>query len=517
MVLYAPRPEQIMVSAARRGLTLSESEAVLLIEIGHATFAGCARVAAEPAQSLPVRYPRGGGSRPRPEENPLNAWAWRCDVPGADDGALAGRTVVLKDIIPVAGQPMSAGSAVLQAHVPSFDATVTSRVLDQGGRIVGIAATEDMCLSGASVSAVTGYVRNPRDPTRSAGGSSSGVAALIGNGAVDVGIGADQGGSIRIPSSLSGIFGMKPTYGLIPYTGCAAIDPSLDHLGPMAGTVENLARLLQAIAGFDEGLDPRQRADMGAEDYLAGLSGADPSGLRVGLLRQGFNHLGLSDPRVDDAVRSSAETLARLGAQVCEVDVPLHRRAMDIHGSLLLQGAAQYMVGSGGVGPIGKGFYDEAIGSAGAAGMALHADQLFASVKFAIGIGGYLWDAYGGAYYAKAQNLAVSLRREMDRALREVDVLIMPTTCVQAPELPLDPVPGLDAVRLALDPALISNTCAFNHTGHPALSVPIGPVGNLPVGLMLVARWYGETTLLRTAQALEEAGATYQPETGESA
>jgi amidase len=517
MVLYDPRPEQVIASAARRGLTLSESEAALLIELGRDTLAGCARVAAEPAQSLPVRYPRRSGRRPSPEENQLNAWAWRCDIRGADEGVLAGRTVVLKDIIPVAGQPMSAGSAILEGHVPSFDSTVTSRVLDQGGRIVGIAATEDMCLSGASVSAVTGYVRNPRDPSRSAGGSSSGVAALIGSGAVDVGIGADQGGSIRIPASLSGVFGLKPTYGLIPYTGCAPIDPSLDHLGPMAGTVEDLARLLQAIAGFDEGLDPRQRADMGAVDYLAGLSDADPTGLRVGLLRQGFNHPGLSDPQVDDAVRSSAEALARLGAQVREADVPLHRRAMDIHGSLLLQGVAQYMVGSGGVGPIGKGFYDETVGSASAAGMALRGDQLFASVKFAVGIGGYLWDAYGGAYYAKAQNLAVSLRREMDRVLREVDILIMPTTCVQAPELPVETVPGLRAVQLALDPALISNTCAFNHTGHPALSVPIGPVGNLPVGLMLVAQWYDEATLLRTARALEQAGATYRPGMGGAA
>lgn len=182
-----------------------------------------------------------------------------------------------------------------------------------------------------------------------------------------------------------------------------------------------------------------------------------------------------------------------------------------------LDGKQIVVVGSGGVGPIGRGFYDDAVGTAGAAGMALHGDQLFASVKFAIGIGGYLWDAYGGSHYTRAQNLAVSLRREMDGVLREVDVLVMPTTCAQAPELPVDPVPGLDAAQLALDPALISNTCASNHTGHPALSVPIGPVGNLPVGLMLVARWYDEATLLRTARALEQAGATYRPGTGELA
>lgn len=515
MVLYDPQPELIIESAARRGLTLSLDEANQLLGLGQGLLRGSERLAHAEAFTLPTRHPRLPGWTPDPADNELGAWAWRCDISGSPAGLLTDRTIVLKDIIPIAGMPMSGGSAILQGHVSGFDATVTTRVLDAGGRIVGVGATEDLCLSGASVSAVTGQVRNPRDPLRSAGGSSSGVAALIASGTVDAGIGADQGGSIRIPSSLTGIFGLKPTYGLVPYTGAAPIDVSLDHLGPMAATVENVARLLQSIAGFDDGLDPRQRTEVVADDYLSAIADADVTGLRIGVLTEGFGEdsNGIGDAGIDATVRDAVAELEARGAIVTTVSVPQHALAMDMHGALLLQGASEFMIRGNGTGLPGKGFYDEGIGQASAAGMALHGDQLFASVKYAIAMGGYLWDAYGGAYYARAQNLAVQLRRSYDAVfagsdVEGVDVIVMPTTRKQAPLLPTEPVPGLDAVDLALDPGLIGNTCAFNHTGHPALNVPIGPLNGLPVGMMLVGAWYSEATLLRVARVLEAAGKT---------
>ena len=508
MVIYNPDPAEVARSAERRGVRLTPDEAALLVQLGRGTFDGCDRLTGAEALALPSAYPRTAGRRPVPGENPHNAWVWRCDVQGsADGGVLSGLEVAVKDIIPVAGQPMTAGSTVLEGYTPPFDATVVTRVLDAGGRITGIATTEDMCLSGASVSAATGQVRNPRDVTRSAGGSSSGIAALVASGQIDCGIGADQGGSIRIPSSLCGVYGLKPTYGLVPYTGCGPIDPSLDHLGPIAGTVDSLARLLQAVAGHDGGLDPRQHHTIDRVDVLGELA-ADRPRLRVGVLAEGFGHEGLSDPAVDESVRSLAARIADLGHEVIEVSAPLHRRAMDVHGSLLLQGAAQYMIGAAGTGPIGKGYYDEHVGIAATAGLLHRGDRLFASVKFAAAIGGYLWDAYGGAYYARAQNVALALRRQYDRLLGEVDLLLMPTTCVQAPELPATTVPDLESVKLALDPALISNTCAFNHSGHPALSVPIPGPGGLPVGAMLVGRWFSDPALLRMARDIEQAGMT---------
>lgn len=505
MVIYDPHPSELLDAASRRGVRLSEAEGEMLAALGRGTFDGCDRLGHVEAFEPQARYPRTAGSHPVASENEHNGWVWRCDVAGSSEGVLAGHDIVLKDIIPVAGQPMTAGSSVLEGHVAAFDATVVTRVLDAGGRIRGIATTEDMCLSGASVSAATGQVRNPRDPARSAGGSSSGVAALIASRAVDAGIGADQGGSIRIPSSLCGVYGMKPTYGLVPYTGCAPIDPSLDHLGPIGGSVDAVARLLTAIAGYD-GLDPRQQPH-DEEDYLQEES-VPARPLRIGVLGEGFDRAGLSDPGVDETVRGVARAVQELGHEIREVSAPLHSSAMDVHGALLLQGAAQYMLGSGGVGPIGKGFYDERIGLVGAAGLEQRGDRLFASVKFAAAVGGYLWDKYGGAFYARAQNVALALRRQYDQLLSEVDLLLMPTTCIQAPMLPETAVPDLASVQLALDPALISNTCAYNHTGHPALSVPVPGPGELPVGVMLVGGWYAERTILRLARDLEKAGLT---------
>jgi amidase len=508
MTLYDPPLERLRAIAARQGLSLDDEQLELLRGLGSEVLRACERIEHAETLRLPVAWPRTAGRPPTPGEDPLNAWAWRCEVTGAESGPLHGRTVALKDIIPLAGMPMTGGSALLQGHSANFDATVVTRVLDAGGTVTGIAATEDMCLSGASVSAVTGQVRNPRDPSRSAGGSSSGVAALVGSGAVDMGIGADQGGSIRIPGSLSGIYAMKPTYGLIPYTGCMPIDVSVDHLGPMAATVADVAALLGAIAGYDDGLDPRQRADVAPVDYSAAVADATVEGVRVGLVTEGFGHEGLSDPAVDALVREEIESLRALGATVEEVSVPEHLHAMDIHASILLQGGSEFMMRGTGIGIPGKGFLDPAVAEHLGRSGKTQADLLFASVKFAMVIGGYLWEQYGGAYYAKAQNLAVHMRRAYDAAFSRFDVLAMPTTCVTAPALPDLDAQSLDAVALALDPALISNTCAFNHTGHPALNVPIGPLDGLPVGLMLVGARQDDAAVLSAAAAIEAAGRT---------
>jgi amidase len=508
--LHRPSLDRLREVAERSHLHPSDEELAFLQELGDGLLASCERLDALAGERLPVAYPRGGGvRRPEPAENPYNAWAWRYRVEGADEGLLAGLELALKDVVPVAGMPLEAGSVLLRGHVADYDATIVTRILQAGGTLVGTATTEDFCLSGASVSSSTGFVRNPHDPTRSAGGSSSGVAAAVAAGDVDAGIGADQGGSIRIPASLCGVYGLKPTYGLVPYTGCVPIDVSVDYLGPIARRAGDVARVLQAIAGWDDGLDPRQRRDAPPQPYTELLGDGRLQGLRVGIVAEGFAREGLSDPGVDEAVRAAAGVLGELGATVVEASVPEHLYAMDVHASILLQGACEFMARGNGIGLPGKGFYDAALAEALARGRRLQSDELFASVKYALVLGGYLWDEYGGAYYAKAQNLAVRLRRAYDAALADHDVLVLPTTCVTAPELPGRDATAVDAVRLALDPALISNTCAFNHSGHPALSVPIGPLDGLPVGLMLVAARDADATLLRVAEALERAGATF--------
>jgi len=462
---------------------------------------GFERLQALQAPAVRPKYPRQGGARPTGEQNPHGAWAWKGSVRGASQGALQGRTIVIKDNVAVAGMPMRNGSALLDDFVPSEDATVVARILDAGGEIVGKAVCENLCFSGGSHTSHPAPVRNPRDPARMAGGSSSGSAALVASGACDMAIGGDQGGSIRIPSAWCGIFGLKPTWGLVPYTGAFPIEPSLDHVGPMAATVSDVALLLDAIAGRD-GLDPRQvNTPFELPGYAARLS-TGAAGLRIGVLQEGFGS-ERADPRAEVLVRQAASRFERLGCQVAAVTVPLHRSGLDIWSGIATEGAWSTMVRDNGMGHGFEAAFDTRLIDTYGKARRAHAQQFSATVKTVILLGQYLDEVYGGMFYAKAQNLRRVLRAAYDDALRDVDLLLMPTTPQLPPLLPQRP--GLDEyLGVALD--MMANTAAFDATGHPAMSLPCGRVDGLPVGMMLVGRRFDETTLLRAAHGFEQAG-----------
>ncbi len=213
---------------------------------------------AAPDELPPVKYPRGPAHRPSPEENPLGAWYVTTSIKGKPGGKLAGRRVALKDNVCLAGVPMAIGADLLDGYAPEVDATVVERILDAGGEIAGKAVCEYYCVSGGSHTSTSGPVHNPRKRGYTTGGSSSGSAALVASGDVDMAIGGDQAGSIRIPASHCGIVGLKPTYGLVPYTGIAPLEITLDTCGPMTADVGDNALLLEVIAGPD-GIDSRQR------------------------------------------------------------------------------------------------------------------------------------------------------------------------------------------------------------------------------------------------------------------
>src|SRR4029077_1335374 len=234
--------------------------------------------------------------QPDPGENPLGAWYVRTEIAERPDGPLAGRRVAIKDNIEVAGVPMMNGSRTLEGFVPSRDATVVTRLLAAGATITGKSVCEDLCFSGASHTSVTGPVRNPWDTSRTAGGSSSGSAALVAAGEAGLALGGDQGGSVRIPSAFCGTVGHKPTHGLVPYTGAFPIENTLDHLGPITRTARDAALMLGVLAGPD-GLDPRQRTPPPPLDFSSALE-AGAGGLRVGVLTEGFGIPGLSQPAV---------------------------------------------------------------------------------------------------------------------------------------------------------------------------------------------------------------------------
>jgi amidase len=445
------------------------------------------------------RYPRDGGTEPRPEENRLGAWAWRVRIEGADDGPLAGRTVAIKDNVAVAGVPMRNGTALLDGYVPDEDATVVERVLDAGGVILGKAVCESLCFSGGSHTADSGPVRNPYDPTRSTGGSSTGSAALVAAGEVDLAIGGDQGGSVRIPSCWSGIYGLKPTWGLVPYTGAFPIEASLDHLGPMAATTRDVALLLSVLAGPD-GLDPRQHAGLQATDYLGALTG-DVAGLRLAVVREGFGIAGLSEADVDEAVREAARAFERLGAKVEEVSIPWHRDAMAVWNAIALEGATAIMVAGESMARGAKGHYATGLVDTFGEGRRARGDQLSETVKLTVLAGQWMAEAHRGRYYAKAQNLARTATAAYDQVLAGHDLLVMPTLPLKATQLPEPDCPMEVYVARALE--MIPNTAPFDVTGHPAMNVPCAMSEGLPVGMMLAGRHADEATILRAADAFE--------------
>src|SRR5437867_3032442 len=200
------------------------------------------------------------------------------------------------------------------------DTDVACFLETMGGTIVGKVRCEYFCCSGGSHTSAAGPVQNPRRPGYSAGGSSSGSAAVVAAGEVDMAIGGDQGGSIRIPAAYCGVYGLKPTHGLVPYTRILPIDTTLDHTGPMTAPVADNALLLEVLAGPD-GLDPRQ-VDVNTAAYTNALTG-DARGMRIAVVKEGFGHAN-SEADVDALVRKGAATFKQLGARVDEVSIRLH-------------------------------------------------------------------------------------------------------------------------------------------------------------------------------------------------
>src|ERR1700730_9783752 len=454
---------------------------------------------AEP--TLAVKYPRDAGFRPPASDNRLNAWYWRCSIKGATSGPLAGKKIAIKDNVCVAGIPMMNGSNVLEGYVPEVDASIVTRILDAGGEIVGKAVCEHLCFSGGSHTSDSGPVLNPHDKKRSAGGSSSGSAALVVAGECDMAIGGDQGGSIRIPSSYCGAVGHKPTYGLVPYTGVFPIELTLDHTRPIARSAADAALLLEVIAGPD-GLDPRQPAGLRAEAYGKRLTG-DIGGLRIGIVKEGFGWPN-SETDVDLLVRDAAQRMAHAGAIVSEISIPLHRDGIHVWNAIAVEGATMLMVAGNSMGTNWKGHYTTSLLDFYGRSRRVRGSDLSETVKLVILLGQYMPDNYQGRYYAKAQNLGRILRAAYDEALKDVDLLLMPTLPLKATVLPAPTASREEYVARALE--MISNTCPFDVTGHPAITVPAGMSAGLPVGMMLIGRHWEDGTVLRAADAFQKTG-----------
>lgn len=498
MKMHAPTPLELQELGSTLGFDLTYDEAV-----EYAEFLTPLVAVGDIQQKMPdylprVKYPRTPGYRPEGEENKYNAWYYKSRVEGAPNGKLKGKTVALKDNIMLAGVPMMNGSSVLEGYVPEVDATVVTRLLDHGATILGKAHCENFCLSGSSHSNSTGPCHNPRKMGYSAGGSSSGSAALVAANEVDMAIGGDQGGSIRMPASFCGIYGLKPTHGLVPYTGVLGIEAGIDHVGPMTNTVLDNALMLEAIAGSD-GIDGRQR-NVVTHPYSDMIEGG-VAGMKLAIINEGFGHEN-SEEASDEVALAACRRFSELGATVDEISFPLQREAASMYMPALAEGLAREMMLQSGVFYGLPGLYVagalERISS-----WSERANELPPTVKAFTMLGAFYMQQHGGRVYAKGMNLQRKAKDGFEKLMGEYDLILMPTVPIVAQAFP----DANASISQYCDHAwnMLANCPTANYTGQPSMSVPCGKVGDLPVGMMITGKWWGEETVYKAAYAFEQA------------
>ena len=507
--MYAvPDVDEVVAVAKELGIHLGPDEAVmyrkyLMEQMGQLDAFVQAKLE-EPKPPM-VSAARKPGYRPSPEEDPLNAWMWKCRIEGTAEGLLAGKTVSYKDHIAVAGIPMSFGSFALEGFIPDFDATVVTRVLNEGGTIIGKNVMNGLSGGFGTGGAIGDYGRplNPHNHDHVTGGSSAGSAAAVAAREVDISFGGDQGGSIRIPAAFSGIAGHKPTFGLLSHFGIGfGSDQSIDYTGPMTRNVEDAAAALQATAGHDP-YDPRQTRDVPTSIDVLGRLADGVSGLRIGVLEEGFD-----DAEVDvrDLVMAAVDVLAGAGANVSKVSIPEHRTMSAAYAALTGEGALAVFK-TGFFGAFTRTYYPASIIAAINKMWDSQADLLAPRSKLSLIAAELSHRNYNGRVYAKAQNVRPTYIKAYDTVFANVDMLVMPTCIMTAPK---NHIPGsyLEAVEENLE-AMNSggsrNTMPFNYTGHPALALPVGKSSaGLPVSMQLVGRFFDDPLVMRAAYAYQQ-------------
>ncbi len=498
MTVKRPTLSQMREMALRFGMSLTDEELREYSEIMEPYIQAYDRLDATPDNLPTVRYPRSPGYFPDFTENPLNAWYVKTEVRGAPDGPLKGKRIALKDTVCLAGVPMMNGSPIMEGYTPEIDATIVTRMLDAGATIAGKAHSENFCLSGGSHTNAKGPIQNPWKRGYMAGGSSGGSTALVATGEVDMAIAGDQGGSIRIPSSNCGVYGMKPTHGLVPYTGVMPIEQTIDHVGPVTSNVADNALLLEVLAGED-GLDPRQY-DPKTYRYTEAL-GRSAQGLSIGILKEGFNRPE-SEADVDQSVLAAAERFRDLGARVDEISIPEHGLAVDCWLAITIEGLQDHMMHGNSSGTNYRGLFLPSMTDH-MAQWRNRSDELSHSLKVCMFIGEYFQQQYRGRFYGKAQNLMRKVNKVYLDVLKRYDLLLMPTVPMKPQEIP----PPDCSISLYVQRAfeMIGNTAPFNG-GLPAMSVPCGMSEGLPIGMMLVGTRYGELRIYQAAHAFEQSG-----------
>src|SRR3954452_11176617 len=411
---------------------------------------------------------------------------------------LLGIPVALKDLVSVKGGQCTAGSRILEGYVAPYDAHITERLRDAGAVILGKTNMDEFAMGSSNEHSAYGPVANPWDLETVPGGSSGGSAVAVAAYHAPLSIGTDTGGSIRQPAALTGIVGMKPTYGRVSRYGIVAFASSLDQIGPFARDVRDAALLLGVIAGRDE--RDSTSAPVAVPDYLAtlpeddGAAAAPLKGKRLGLPRQYF--VSGMEPGVDALIRDAVKRLEAAGAEIVDVDLPHTDYGLATYYIVAPAEASANLAGSDGV------RYGHSVREPGgdfiADYLATRGSGFGAEVKRRIMLGTYALSAgYYDAYYLKAQKVRTLIKQDFDRAFEQVDALVAPTSPTVAFKF---------GARLQDPVAMyLSDACTLpvNMAGLPGLSVPCGLSEGLPVGLQFIGKAWDEAKLFELGRAFE--------------
>jgi aspartyl-tRNA(Asn)/glutamyl-tRNA(Gln) amidotransferase subunit A len=408
---------------------------------------------------------------------------------------LAGVPVAIKDVIQIEGLPNTCASQILKNFVAPYTATAVQRLEASGAVVVGKANCDEFAMGSSNENSVFGPVRNPRDPERVPGGSSGGSAAAVAAGMAVASLGSDTGGSVRQPASFCGVVGLMPTYGRVSRYGLVAYASSLDHIGPIARSVRDVAEVLGAMAGRDP-LDSTS-AGVSVPDYAAELDGP-VKGMRIGVPKEYFAE-GLS-PEVRGRVEAGLGLLSKLGCELVDITLPHTEYAIGCYYIIATAEASANLARYDGVRYGYRAPHAESLSDM----YRRTRQQGFGKeVKRRIMLGTYVLSAgYYDAYYLKAQRVRALVASDFSKAFQKVEAIVTPTA----------PTAAFRIGEKTANPIEMYLSDIYTITGSlagiPGISVPCGTVPGtaLPVGMQIFAPHFEEARLLRLAHQFELAG-----------
>ncbi|MDD1752786.1 MAG: Asp-tRNA(Asn)/Glu-tRNA(Gln) amidotransferase subunit GatA [Methanotrichaceae archaeon] len=407
------------------------------------------------------------------------------------EGKLAGIPIGIKECISTRGIETNCSSRILNGYIPPYDAHVVERLKQEGAIIIGKTNMDEFAMGTSTETSYFGPTRNPWDLDRVPGGSSGGSAAAVAGDEAPCTLGSDTGGSVRCPASFCGIVGLKPTYGLVSRYGLVAYANSLEQIGPLTNTVDDTALLMEVIAGHD--WRDSTSAFIDRVSYFPELN-KDVKGLKIGIPREYFG-AGV-DQMVEKAVWDAITKLEDLGASWEEVSLPHTRYALATYYVIAMSEASSNLARFDGL------RYGLRVGEDKdwhTTFSEIRSQGFGPEVKRRILLGTYALSAgYYGRYYLKALKVRSLIKGDFLRVFNKVDILASPTM----------PIPAFKIGERMNDPLSLYMADVFtvpiNLAGVPAISVPCGFAGNLPIGLQLIGRHFGEHVILKAAHAFEE-------------